>query len=321
MILDIISPLYHSKRLYYLLESIASSNYTSEVIVTLVSDGDNENYSSTLKQFENKIKINYLSYSKNQGPSIARQYGLDHSSAPFIMFIDSDDIFLSKGLDILIETIKSYPDNYLYLFDFIENKIVHSKIDHFGCMGQVYARNFLKLYNIQLPTEQPYYLDDYGFNIGCMFILKYYKLDNRIYHITTPLTENVGPGDSLTRKNHDEFIYKNWARGAAWNTKYAIELALKNGVSDEFLLYDASKIMSEQCWFYYKAKMRHPEYCNDILEGSRYYYNTCYKLFEKKFGTQLSENFWINDHGKRITSSPKISDFIAFLNLCKEVNI
>lgn len=304
--LDIITPIYNSNYLSYLLQSIASSKYIQKINVILVNDGDNCDYSTIINSF-NILNINYLSYQKNHGPGIARQYGVDNSASPFITFIDSDDIFLSNGLDIIIETIQNYPNKYLYLFDFIENDTICSKIDNFGTIGQVYSRDFLKYYNIKFPTEEPYYLEDYGFNSACMYILKYYNLQDRIYHIVKPLAKNPGRENSLTRKNIDEFIYKNWARGSAWNTKYAIDVALQNGVSEEFLFYDVSKIMSEQYWFYCST---YPSYKEAVLEGCKYYYNNCYKKFQIKFGIDLALKFWNNNYVKKIKTS---SNFLQFL--------
>ena len=304
--LDIITPIYNSNYLSYLLQSIASSKYIQKINVILVNDGDNCDYSTIINSF-NILNINYLSYQKNQGPGIARQYGIDNSVSPFITFIDSDDIFLSSGLDIIIETIQNYPNKYLYLFDFIENNTICSKIDNFGTIGQVYSRDFLKYYNIKFPTEEPYYLEDYGFNSACMYILKYYNLQDRIYHIAKPLAKNPGRANSLTRKNIDEFIHKNWARGSAWNTKYAIDVALQNGVSEEFLFYDVSKIMSEQYWFYCST---HPSYKEAVLEGCKYYYNNCYKKFQIKFDVDLALEFWNNNYAKKIKTA---SNFLQFL--------
>lgn len=312
MKLDIITPIYNSDYLFSLLQSITSTKYIQNLNIILVNDGDNRNYSSIINQFKN-LNIIYLSYEKNQGPGIARQYGLDNSRAPFITFIDSDDIFLPNGLNTIIETIQKYPDKYLYLFDFIENDVYCSKIDHYGTMGQIYARKFLNKYNIKFPTKQPYYLEDYGFNLASMYILKYYQQENKIYHIINSLTKNVGPANSLTRKNYDEFIYKNWARGSAWNTTYAINFALKNGVSYKFLLDDASKIMSEQYWFYCNTNQFHPQYLTSVLEGCKYYYNNCYKQFQNIFGIDCAIKWW-NDNYKLKIDKNFPTNFIQFLN-------
>ena len=307
--LDIIIPIYNSKHLSGLLQSIASSKCIQYLNIILVNDGDNKDYSAVLNQFQN-LKITYLHYQNNQGPGIARQYGIDHSTSPFITFIDSDDIFLPNGLEIVIKTIQENPNKYLYLFDFIENNVACSKIYHFGTMGQVYAREFLNLYNLKFPTKQPYYLEDYGFNSACMYILKYYYQDDKIYHITNLVAKNIGPTDSLTRKNYNEFVYKNWPLGSAYNTEYAINTALQHGVSKEFLLFDASKIMSEQCWFYYSTCTKRPEYQKAVLEGCKYYYNNCYKQFYDNFDVNLALELWNNTYKSKI--SKKI-DFLQFL--------
>lgn len=313
MKLDIIIPVYKSKYLSNLLQSIASSKYRSKINVIIVNDGDGNDYSQIISWFTS-LSITYLSYKNNAGPGVARQYGLDNSSSPYVTFIDSDDKFLTNGLNTIIETIQDYPDKYLYLFDFIENNIVCSKIDHYGTMGQVYARNFLTSYNIQFSTEQSYYLEDYGFNLAAMLILKYYKYEDKIYHINTPLSQNMGPSDSLTRKNHREFIHKNWAIGAAYNTVHAINIALQNGVSKDFLLFDASKIMSEQFYFYCIADT---EFQDAVLNGSKYYYDNCYKRFQDKFGTNVAQELWINNYAPKIKDSSIKMDFLHFLELCE----
>ena len=312
MKLDIITPLYKSKYLSRLLLSISSSKYVNDINVILVNDGDGTSYPQ-INQFP-ILSITYLSYEKNQGPGIARQYGLDHSSSPYVTFIDSDDRFLSSGIDTVMETIQNYPDKYLYLFDFIENNITCSKIDHYGTMGQVYARDFLTKYNIHYSTKQPYYLEDYGFNLACMCILKYYKYNDKIYHIAKPLAENIGPSDSLTRKNHREFIHKNWAIGAAYNTVHAINLALSNGVSEDFLLFDASKIMSEQFYFYC---ITDSDYRDTVLNGCKYYYNNCYKKFQNKFGTDMAYELWNSKYASKAKNSSIKMDLLHFLELCE----
>lgn len=313
MKLDIIIPIYKSKYLSNLLQSIASSKYISDINVILVNDGDDNDYSQIISQYPS-LSITYLSYEKNAGPGVARQYGLDSSSSPFITFIDSDDIFLPNGLSIIIETIHNYPDKYLYLFDFIENNIFCSKIDHYGTMGQVYAREFLNQYNIRFSTEQSYYLEDYGFNLAAMLILKYYKQNDKIYHITQTLAKNVGPSDSLTRKNHNEFVHKNWAIGAAYNTAHAINIALKNGVSEDFLLFDASKIMSEQFWFYCTTSS---DYRDSVLKGCKYYYNNCYKRFYNKFGIDMAQELWNNNYASKAKNSSIKMDLSHFLEICE----
>ena len=47
------------------------------------------------------IIFHQYSYSRlnmNRGPGYARQYGIDHTTNPYIMFIDTGDIFLSKEI-------------------------------------------------------------------------------------------------------------------------------------------------------------------------------------------------------------------------------
>lgn len=315
MLLDIITPLYHSMQLSRLLQSITSSKYLQDINLVLISDGDNYDYSPVLDAFP-QLNICFLSYTTNGGPGIARQYGLDNSFAPFVTFIDSDDIFLSKGVDTIVETIQQHPNNYLYLFKFIENEQVCSKEYNYGTMGQIYAREFLDKYNIRFPSEEPYYLEDYGFNLACRYIMQYFAKD-KIFQMNAICSKTVGHSDSITHKSYNEFIYKNWARGSAWNSSYAIMTALECGVPKEQLLFDASKFMAEQYWFYCIAYIPFPGYRHAIMEGCIYYYNHCYKYFREQFGDKMAMELWNNDYAPKIKNTTIKLDFFQFLERCK----
>lgn len=61
--------------------------------VTLVDDCSNESYDDIIAQFQEKIDIQYLRLSVNSGGGLARQYGIDHTKLPYIVFLDAYDLF------------------------------------------------------------------------------------------------------------------------------------------------------------------------------------------------------------------------------------
>ncbi|WP_070090264.1 glycosyltransferase family 2 protein [Merdimonas faecis] len=72
-----------------------------EIIV--VNDGSPENMTEFLAQYSNKIK--YIK-KENGGPSTARNTGIETATGKYIAFLDSDDRWLPKKLEIQLEYMK-----------------------------------------------------------------------------------------------------------------------------------------------------------------------------------------------------------------------
>ena len=113
--LNIIIPHYKEpwEKCKYLFDTIALQRGVAmqNVSVTVVNDGDCVLDESVFKNYD--YQIEYL-VKEHEGVSAARNYGLDHSTADFVMFCDIDDGFLSnyslhaifnamrEGFDLLI---------------------------------------------------------------------------------------------------------------------------------------------------------------------------------------------------------------------------
>src|SRR4051794_30270273 len=67
------------------------------VEVIVVDDGSTDNTAQVLEQFHVVPGFRYLRQ-ENQGRSAARNSGLENTSSPYVMFLDSDDVLVPTGL-------------------------------------------------------------------------------------------------------------------------------------------------------------------------------------------------------------------------------
>jgi len=87
-------------------DSVLTQSYKDfELIV--VDDGSTDNTEESLKKFGDQL---LYAYQANQGVSAARNCGLEHARGEFIAFLDSDDLWLPKKLQIQIAFMEKRPD-------------------------------------------------------------------------------------------------------------------------------------------------------------------------------------------------------------------
>lgn len=87
-------------------ESVIAQTYKAKEII-VVNDGSKENIDDFLHKYDDKII--YI-YKENGGPATARNLGIEKSTGDYIAFLDSDDIWLPKKLEVqigLMEKTKS----------------------------------------------------------------------------------------------------------------------------------------------------------------------------------------------------------------------
>jgi glycosyltransferase involved in cell wall biosynthesis len=95
----------------FLAESIASVQAQSmrnwELII--VDDGSTDDTASAVAPFLEDQRIRYISQ-EHAGPSAARNRGLRESSAPFVAYIDSDNVWFPEFLASAVESLAAEPD-------------------------------------------------------------------------------------------------------------------------------------------------------------------------------------------------------------------
>ena len=104
MLVSVIIPCYNSER--YLddcLQTVLKQTFSNFEII-LVDDGSTDSTHQIAKSY-NDVRVFYY-YKKNGGLSSARNFGITKSKGEIIAFLDSDDIWMPKKLECMLELLK-----------------------------------------------------------------------------------------------------------------------------------------------------------------------------------------------------------------------
>lgn len=109
MVVSIVIPIYNTKfgDLVCCIDSILGQTYEDFEIV-IVDDGSKQDYQKKLDTLQNKDSRIKIFHKVNEGVSVARNYGVEHSSGDYVLFVDGDDILtpyaLQSGIDCIENT-------------------------------------------------------------------------------------------------------------------------------------------------------------------------------------------------------------------------
>lgn len=278
--LDIIIPTYKNKK--ELKRTLNSIEKLNNVNIIVIDDCSNLDYSDILEEYP---YITFYQLDENQGPGMARQYGLDHSNGLYITFLDAGDYFYENGLQNILNEINknTYIKLYSWSYVYDNKKILVDKPDD-KTIGAVYKRSFIEMYNIYFCKEGSYANEDYGFSRACKVILHSlndYGFPNMQKHIKIPVFYEHIDLKSLTKKNNSEFFYTKLGPGIIINGLHAIELARKANVKTESLINEYNRIMSYEYGFFLSIVNNRPEYAEDIWEIIRNFYFNYYRTYIK----------------------------------------
>ena len=267
--LDIIIPTYKNKK--GLRETLSSINWalTEFITVTVVDDHSEEDYSDILKEFS---EIKLIIHDKNQGPGIARQTGIDNTSNPYLMFIDTGDYLLSKfNLLEILTFIRENSIAYIHSWTWLNSEIkTYSDKSNRMMHGIVYKREFLNFYTIDFNGGYAYANEDISFNHNCFLIIQELsKIDISplIHFYQQPIYMYTYDKNSLTHKNNREFYYTQQIRGLVENMLYLFQNCYKNNITELNICNELNAILIE---LYYDI-LRVAYQCPNKLEENWHY--------------------------------------------------
>ena len=143
--IDIIIPCYRAQDcIYRCLSSIVIQKMLEECTITCVVDGEDiAPYEEVARKFKPYMNIRVIGYEENKGAGLCRNYGIDHTNEPYIIFIDADDVFNGiYAIQSLRNGIEGYDvcyGNFIY-----EDKNSVRVSSEFNCVhGKIYKREFL----------------------------------------------------------------------------------------------------------------------------------------------------------------------------------
>ena len=214
MRLDIIVPHYREpwEVCKYLFDSIALQRGFSmnNLKVIVVNDGDCLLDEEKFKNYP--YQIEYL-VKEHGGVSAARNYGLDHSDADYVMFCDIDDGFLSNyGLHLVFSAMQ---EGFDYLVsNFVEETysanstmtIVRHDKDLTFMHGKAYRRQFLVDHDLRFDPAMTLHEDGY-FN---MLVFSVATNEGKSRQIETPFYLWRWNDNSVVRTNKENFVLRTY---------------------------------------------------------------------------------------------------------------
>ena len=111
--ISVIIPIYNSEKyLSECLESIINQTF-KDIEIICINDGSKDKSEKIIKQYAEKDKRIILLNKKNEGAGPARDKGVEISKGEYLSFIDSDDFFHFRTLEIAYNNIKKFNSDVL----------------------------------------------------------------------------------------------------------------------------------------------------------------------------------------------------------------
>lgn len=200
-LVSIITPCYNSEVfIHKTIESVLEQSYDNwEMLIT--DDGSTDNsveLITNLSQQDDRIKLFKI---MNSGAAVARNNSIKHAKGVFIAFLDIDDLWLPKKLELQIKFMLEH--NYLLTYTSYQrmsengvllNKIIEAKeklsynnmltSNKIGCLTAVYNQEVLgKVYMPLIRKRQDYalwlkILKKIDFAYGLNEVLSLYRLND-----------------------------------------------------------------------------------------------------------------------------------------------
>ena len=237
--IDVIIPTYNAhKTIDKTLISIAMQDFVDKINVYIVNDGSDKDYQEQVRYFSKLMSVKELKIEKNSGPGVSRQYGIDNSNSKYIVFIDSDDIFLDfQSITQLYTQIENDDCDVVsgVFLEELDDSYYRHVNDTIFMHGKIYRRQFLVENGIRF--NDTYSNEDNGFN--SLIILH----DGKIKFIDNDIYVWRNNKESITRRNNYEYYIK----GIKWyiyNIEWAISLAIDKSCS-----YDRISEVNFGCLF------------------------------------------------------------------------
>lgn len=279
--LDIIIPYYNNPE--GLRATLRSVDYNLATITVVDDCSTKEGLEEIKKEFPH---VQYLKLEKNAGQGAARQYGIEHTSNPYITFLDTEDEFTSKeALLRIIDVINKYSSIYIFGFSWLNEENNCTFYDDATTFpGKVISREFLELYNIKfgITPLTSYSNEDRGFTGICNCVIehmkrydnlqRYYPLKDVIYFRTT--NEN-----SLTHQK--DFYYYKILEGIIYNTEHMVRICKKSNINATVVANSVTKTLVSLYYQYLVCAKERPELIEENMKNLKYFYKNIYKQYEK----------------------------------------
>lgn len=257
--IDLIIPYYNNPRgIINTLNSISFNIFN----VTIVDDGSTNYLPPTL------FGAQVFRYNDNRGPGRARQWGLDHTNNPYIMFIDTGDIFISHEVQKDIAgTIAANSNINIFSFSYYYKDELTKETDN-RLHGKVYKRDFLKKYGITFAATSSYLNEDIGFNRTCRYCTE--AAAQPLLFFNFPVIKWIENSNSLTQKDNGIVLYRDQTRALSLTSLHTIDILRANDINPEL---EINQIGIALYYWFIRTAAERPTYIQDAWTGAKIFYD------------------------------------------------
>lgn len=322
MKIDIIIPAYKAQNtILRTLCSIQSQSEIDNIEVTIVNDADGIGYKKFVDMFKPTMKIREIVMEKNGGPADARQYGIDNTNNPLLMFIDADDTFAGAfAVKNIKECLLAEPTNACCFGSFIEDQLkvyIPHQNDSVWMFGKIYKREFINKYGIRFQ-EGSRANEDAGFNMMCRLFSnqqEQIKFSPEVYYFWH------FKEDSITRINNAQYSYDQSFVGYTDNMIYALGYAEKINPFNPNLLPMKVMIMCNLYEYFIETVARDKRFISQNFNSCKLYYEAIYKEVDAKITddvlsevyNEVMRNAYVQNKLVRIIPAIGIKEFLEKL--------
>lgn len=303
--IDIIIPAYNSRdTIFDTLYSIAYQDIVDKINVFIVDDCSLNDYDEVVSFFSNFMSVSLIRLDINSGPGVARRVGVDDSSSPYLMFIDSDDVLYdSYSVSRLFNNINGYD---VVIGNFVEecNGFLLHERDTIWLHGKLYRREFLNKYSINFNDSRMN--EDNGFNQ--LVLLGGARVNYINYNVYIWCNNK----DSITRVNNHGSLY-DLVIGYIFNINWALNEAILRGFNEVKIVKLAFSSLVTIYSYYLKFGK------DEILDGAKEIMGVCDSFFlsdDDKNKLLNNQYKYLLDIGNSEILNPSIS-FSDFLRRLK----
>lgn len=209
---SVIIPVYNAEKyLRKCLNSLEKQSYQGYEVI-LVNDGSTDNSQNIIDEYVEKYPKKYRSFIKeNGGQSSARNLALPYVEGEYTTFLDSDDYYDEKYLEILYNTAKSHnsdmvisgqkkvdEEGKVYLsIDYEVDKYPHTVLRRLNFSGKIYKTSYMRKHNMKFAVGKTY--EDNPFNLIMIFLAK-----NLVLLPYSGYYQVGHPGSTTTKKIQEE---------------------------------------------------------------------------------------------------------------------
>lgn len=259
--LNIIIPVFHSRKTLPDVLASLKLQTKKDFKITIVQDGDNEDYNDILNNFN--LKIDCMKLKENVGPGLARQAAMDaDKESNYFMLCDSDDLVFPQAVESLYNAITK---NNL---DIVSSSFIRHSPDGnlmqdvsntaiTWCTGKIYRADYLRKNKICFHPALRLNEDSY-FNV-----VAWNSTNKRgqLHEVTVLMMDNP---ESLTRKEGLKGFFKN-----GWEQYILSQVDGLRDIYKQTLSINASIVARTFIYLYNECMIA--LHCGYNVEKAKYY--------------------------------------------------